>query len=415
MNWISEVIQPNISAEKAMLGTMLISPDTVVPGCEFLLTWKDFLVPEYQVLYKTINEFFFDGKPVDVITLEAQLGKSYREIIVDAIESIPSVKNWMSYAEIIRDTARRHRTVLAMRELSEQIFNSVSLEVCQQKAQSVVEALSTSRPNSILTLREAFTKYYASLQEEAVYLKTGIPGIDKRCFISKGDLIVIGARPSTGKTAIALQILLNMSKKHKIAFFSLETSHKNLAGRMLANISKIGLKELKMQKGIDYVKLWNATSLFNDKPIYTVEASGWSIQQIQATAIQLGVEVIFIDYLGLIRADGGSRYEKATNISIGLHTMAQDTKITVFALSQLSRPEKVSANKRPTLESLRETGQIEQDADVVMLLHSPEENHKSTRELNIAKNKEGETGAIRMHFSGDIQKFYELEEGYDAM
>ena len=169
------------------------------------------------------------------------------------------------------------------------------------------------------------------------------------------------------------------------------------------------LSDIKRHSGFDYCKLAELDEVFRDLNFYTVEAAGWTAAQIKAKAIQLGAEIIFIDYMGLISAEGSGRYEKMTNISIDLHTMAQQSNITVVALSQLNREGK----GEPGMEALRESGQIEQDADIIMLLHVPDDDYPDERELIIAKNKEGKTGIIKLIFNGEIQKFAELETRYE--
>jgi len=161
----------------------------------------------------------------------------------------------------------------------------------------------------------------------------------------------------------------------------------------------------------DWGNIPNKTSEFTKLKLSIVAAAGWSVPQIQAKAVQLGAEIIFVDYLGLIKSEGSGRYEKITNISVDLHTMAQSRKITTIALSQLNR----EGMGEPDMTHLRESGQLEQDADIILLLHSMGEKERFDRKLIIAKNKEGRTGALRFSFDGAHQKFMEIDTRYDSL
>lgn len=404
-------VQPNIEAERSMIGSILRSPDDIMPEVEEILQEEDFLIPEYRSLYRTCSGYFVDGKPVDIVTLAYQ-HEEYKVLIAEAYQSVPSIKNWREYARIVIDTAKRRRAWESAEILMESLVGD-NADNCQELAVRLCEKLSSREGGNAISAKEGFAKFYSSLQKPQDYIKTGFASLDRHTYIRPGDFVVIGARPSAGKTAITLQMLLNMSKTRKAVYFSLETKNENLFGRMSANLSGIGMKEIKTQDGLDFGRLAQAGKMFDGMDFHTVEAAGWTVAQIKAKAIQLGAEIIFVDYMGLIKSEGSGRYEKITNISVDLHTLAQQSNIAVIALSQLNREGK----GEPDMTHLRESGQIEQDADVILLLHAPEgleanDGPIQERVIIIAKNKEGETGRVKLAFNGSIQRFGELETRY---
>ena len=219
--------------------------------------------------------------------------------------------------------------------------------------------------------------------------------------------MVVGGRPSAGKTALTLQIALHMARKYRVVYFSLETSADKIYDRLIANYTGTPLAEIKEPQTIkDWGRIAESTDSFSKLNLTVVEAAGWTVGQLRAKAMQLRAEVVFIDYLSLLQSPGNSRYEKVSNISIDLHTMAQKQKLLVVALSQLNRG---GDGQEPSLTDLRESGQIEQDADVVLLLHSQDEDdQEADRGLIIAKNKEGAVGKMLLRFDGALQRFMEV-------
>lgn len=402
-------VRPNEEAERSVIGAMLIDSDNIIPETETILSQDDFLVTEYRTIFKTCSCHFIEGKPVDAVTVSASLGDEYKPVIAECIQSMPSIQNWKSYAELVQDTARRRRAWESAEILMENL-TCESADICQQMAVRTCEHLASKTSGNSVSSKEGFVKFYSSLQKPVSYIRTGFSKIDKYTHIQPGDLVVIGARPSVGKTAITLQMMMHMSKSRKVAYFSLETRNNNLFGRMAANLSGINLSDIKSRQDIDYERLADTGKLFDMLNFHTIEAAGWSVPQIKAKAIQLGAEVIFVDYIGLLSSEGKGRYEKITNISVDLHTLAQQSNITVFALSQLSREGK----GEPTLECLRESGQIEQDADAVMLLWAQDGLESKTREMIIAKNKEGQVGKVTLSFEGEKQRFFEIDTRYGS-
>ena len=403
-------VKPNAIAEASVIGAILLDADNVMPECEGMLSHEDFLIGEYRTLYRTMSGHFVDGKPIDAVTLIAQLGDAYRTVIIETADTTPSIGSWKTYAQIVLDTAKRHRAFESARNLITALSEQRDIQRCQQIAVTACEQLSSTTASNAMSAKEGFRDLYLSLQEPVEYISTGFSSLDRYTFICKGDFVVIGARPSVGKTALTLQMLLSMSRSYKVVYFSLETRNRNLFGRMVANLGGIELHSIKTGNDISVKEMDEAGRKLNELNFHTVEAAGWTVPQIKAKAVQLGAEIIFVDYMGLIRSEGNGRYEKMTNVSVDLHTIAQQSKIAVIALSQLNREGK----EDPTMEALRESGQIEQDADMILLLRAPEEIENPARDLIIAKNKEGQVGRVALRFDGKIQKFSEIETRYQA-
>ncbi len=402
-----EIVQ-HYAAEQALIGCILLDADTVLPEAEMILDYRDFFFSELGTLYKTMSGYWVDGKEVDVVTVTAQLGKEYSPIIAGAMNAVPHIHNWRSYAQIVIDSAKRRRAMEYVQSIHDAILEDCEVSECQQLAVSLCESLSTTTNDHTFSAKEGFSAFYKSLKKPTSHIQTGFAKLDQYLCINKGDFIVVGARPSVGKTALTLQMLLKMSREMQVVYFSLETSANNLFGRMAASLSGIPLGNIKRHIGINYDKIDAAGREIKARNLHIVEAAGWTIQQIKAKAVQLKAEVIFIDYMGLISDNANSRYEKLTNISVGLHTLAQQSGIAVIALSQLNR----GGNGEPTMETLRESGQIEQDADAILLLHAPNGIEARNRKIIIAKNKEGKVGFVDFDFDGKIQRFIQLEDRY---
>lgn len=238
------------------------------------------------------------------------------------------------------------------------------------------------------------------------YFMTGISSLDRMLRIEPGDYVVIGARPSEGKTALALNLARGFAGNHyKVGFFSLETSPQKLIERLVSATTGIDygrIKEGKLDHN-DWAVYFRVSEWLSKMPIHLIQASGKSVAWIRAEAIRLGLDVAIIDYLSLIRGKGKDIYERVTTISMELHEFAQQTRTVVVALSQLNR---TNASMLPTLDRLRESGQVEQDADAVILLHNPPSGYgERDCMVIIAKNKEGVCGAIEMVFDGAHQRF----------
>lgn len=397
-------------AEQSVIAAMIVEPKKTIPLAIHELSENDFSSTENQNLFKICKELYNEGKPVDVVTVLSKYGESAEAKIYIAkiIDILPTTENVEEYIKIVSETSKRRDAYGMAVELTTMLGTDEPIEACSIAAQALQSVLNHKVSSVEIDPENGFYQVYIAMENEQEYIQTGFNGIDRIANISKGDYVVVGARPSTGKTALTLQMTMNIAKKYKVIYFSLETSAFKLYQRMVACYTGTPLETLKSKSNektmAAVAKYYSEFKKLNFK---VIEAAGWTVEQIKAKAVEERADIVFIDYLSLVKSNGKSRYEQTTNISIDLHTMAQTSKITVVALSQLSRN---GVEREPDMTDLRESGQIEQDADIVLLLSRAKEG--TDRRLNVAKNKDGEIGTVTLGFNGSVQRFLEYEYRY---
>lgn len=398
-------------ARQSVLGSILISPQIVVDVVQ-KLTQEDFGPGALGNVYAGICRLFSRGKPVDPVTVLAEVGNEYEQLLKELMIITPTAANWEAYAAIVRDGTQLEK----LKTAALNVYSAVDLDEAKSAAERLSLMLSNRSQLRITSFSEGIGDFYTRQSEHIspVYLKWHFRPLDENLFAEQGDLIILGGYPSSGKTMLAAQFAYEMATKKKVGIFSLETSDRKLYDRMVAYAAGLDFDSIKSHRLSD--EELSAVSALKEKSDFiqldVVEASGMSVMDIRAVSLSRRYDVIFIDYLQLLNSSGRDRYEKITNISLALKQLGRDTGITVVALSQLSRPEK-GRRSAPTLASLRESGQIEQDADIVMLLYlEDEENPSGNRTLNVAKNKDGELGHFRLGFYPKNMKFVYKGAGY---
>lgn len=405
-----------LSPQMAVIGSMLID-EKVIGGVLARTTAEDFLSPRYRMLYQAIKAQFTSGEPVDPVTVRTRLGgcdgDNWTSLMMQTMELTPTANNVWVYIDELKAQARTAK----IQSLGRQIYETTNPEE-QRECLARLNALQVDRPGvRSMTMAQAVQSFYERQNAEHEYLDWGLPKLNERMYAELGDLIVLGGYPSAGKTALALNFAWTLSQRYRIGFYSLETNRYKLTDRLLSDLFDIGMGDIK-RGTIDedgWKRAAERSAAVINRPIEVVEASGWTVDDIHAHALANRHQVIFVDYLQLIRPGKSyNRTEQVSQISMDLHTMAQSSGITVVALSQLSRA--VTVNKKgqqvelaPTMASLRESGQIEQDADAVLLLYLEEPNKPddSRRVLQVAKNKEGRRGKTYLSFDGQHQRFRE--------
>ena len=404
------VVQDMEAAQVAVLGSLLISPELVGEALTRIRA-EDFITPRHRATFEAIRAVYLDGTPVDFIPVLDKLGakgdQEWRQYLLTLMEQTPTAANIWLYADTMREQARLFR----LRRLGEALTAANTLEDAR-KVLSDANGMLVDKPGiRYVTMEQALLDFYDRHKTKKEYFTWGLDKLNDRLFVEEGDLVVLGGYSSAGKTLLAIMFawhLANCGKK--VGFYSLETGEKKLEDRLIAYNMRMDFGKIKRSEltEADYEALAIASSRLIKPQLEWVAASGMSVEEIRASALSRGFDVIFIDYLQLIQSGARSRYEGVTDISIGLHQLSQSTGITVVALSQLSRPEKSGDGaKAPTMASFRDSGQIEQDADVAMLLYKEEDTPNSRRVLHIAKNKEGEIGKIYLAFDGQHQRLYE--------
>lgn len=265
------------------------------------------------------------------------------------------------------------------------------------------QAMDTDHPGEDFTpLGDLIDDYIRNLDQQPNYIATGIGPLDRNLHILPGNFILIGGRPSAGKTALSLQIAVEMAKQgRKVCYFSLETSPQILAQRIIANQLYAPLEQVKTKK-VPAAEL-DGLSRLRQLPLYIRSASGRNVAWIRAQALRMKAQVVMVDYVQIIRPDrSGDRYQAITQISIALHELAQTTGMVVMGAAQLSRN---AAHTLPTNADLKESGQLEQDADAVLLLGNAEDGRSV---CILSKNKEGRVGEIPLAFDKERQRFLEV-------
>lgn len=399
----------------SVLGSMLLE-DKLVGEVLARVEASDFTTPKCRTVFQAIKRAFTAGEPVDPVVVLHKLGGSedgeWARYLLELMEITPTAANIWEYVRDMREDAK----IYYLQELGGLLHVNRSLDSAREYA-GKINALLADRPGvRIVGMEQAMQEFIGRQNEKHEYLTWPFEKLNDRLFVEGGDFVVLGGQASAGKTAAALMMAWWWANRgKKVGFFSLETGDRKLHDRLMAHTMKLDFGEIKRGelKEDDFEALAIASSRLIKAGLEYVNASGMTVADIQAIALSRGYDIILVDYLQIIKGASDRRYEAVTDVSIELHRLAQSNGITVLALSQLSRPPG-KGNKPPNMSSLRESGQIEQDADVVMLIYKEEDLPNARRILKIAKNKEGEIGAIYLSFDGVHQTFRESEMGAPA-
>ena len=391
-----------LDAQVGVIGSVLISPE-LAPKVVAETSEQDY-AGELRLIYSAIKRLFLTGKPVDPILIRAELGDGISPKLIQIMEVTPTARNIDHYIAAAKERGR----LLRLRAIGEELAGAESLDAAGQIMDQANKTMVERQQVKVVTMFDALTDFYQRHDGIKEYLTWPIDGLNDHLYAEPGDFIILGGYPSDGKSALALQMAYHMAADKRVGFFSLETNDRKLFDRMMSAVSGIAMERIKTNSltESDWATATKASVEIEARTLEYIPAAGMSVADIQAISFAQRYDVIFIDYLQLISSKGRDRFSMVTDISIGLHTMAQSTGITVIALAQLNRPEKKKdgATPQPTLSSLRESGQIEQDADIVFMLYRPSF-ERAERELLILKNKEGKLGRMTLNFDGQHQTF----------
>lgn len=373
------------------------------------LTSDDFSNYLAKRIFDSAVKLFEKGKSIDPLTIQSEWNSDekdeLKQYLLTCYQSTVSCSAYKLHFEQLKQIAVKRKAKSIINDLHSQFEATEDIETLRESATNLLQALDNRKQETAVDFVTGFDKFINRIGKPRNYISTGIATLDYNLRIEKGDFIIVGGRPSSGKTALTLQMAVNMAERYKVVYFSLETSADKLVDRLVANKTTIDFAKIKRNEltEADKQRLSNDRGIFECLNLTIVNGAGMSVSQIQSKAIQLQADIIFIDYIGLINCGNNklSSYEKMTQISIALHTMAQYQNICVFGLCQLNR----GGNDCPDLRSLRDSGQIEQDADAVLLLHTPNQEEKTIKDLLVEKNKDGETGGIKLYFDGKHQRF----------
>ena len=390
--------------EYTILGTILYEPDHVGEVIA-KLSPENFSSEGTRGLFKAISALHFEGAPVDPVTTLQKAGQEYEVVIKEVLKCCTAVSDLPYYCDMLLESAR-------LQQVQAEAMTIAAAENLKEAGEALdrMNGLMVTRKRvTILDASQAAMDFYnrQEANTKPEYLTWGMEKLDSALFAELGDFIVIGGYPSSGKTLLSIQFALEWAQKYRVGYFSLETSPAKLIDRLMSHLSQVPLSKIKTRdlNEADWAALAQAGSKLSTMQLDCIDAGGMTVRDIQAVALNKRYQVILVDYLQLVVDAGKGRYEQVTNISQGLHTMARSNNITVVALAQLSRPEKTNGKPQPpTMSSFRESGQIEQDADIAILLWPSDPNdNRSNRVLKVGKNKEGERTKFELEFDGARQ------------
>lgn len=409
---MSELQLRSAQAQTAVIGAMLID-DRCIGDVMANLGEEDFPAGVHKSTFLAIRKLFLEGRPVDPLTvLEAmQGGTEYRGFLRECMEVTPTAANVLEYCRMLREATRMSR----LNELGGLLQVTGSREAAEGYIAKINALMVDQRDVRLTTAAEAARNFLERMQAEKApeYLKWGLAGLDEHLYTEAGDMILLGGYPSSGKTLLSIMFALFQSQTKRVGYYSLETRTQKVVDRAISSVSQVKLEIIKKRafSRYDWGGLTKAATEYAKLHLDHIDAAGMTVADIESLALSRRHEIVYIDYLQLLKSKGGNRYEEVTNISKDLHLMAQRHGITVVALSQLSRPEKnkIGQTVPPSMASFRESGQIEQDADAALLLwpENPDD-YRSDRKLKIGKNKEGRKGLFTLRFMGETQTMLQV-------
>lgn len=431
----------SIEAEQSVLGSMLIDKE-VVPVVMEILKPEDFYRPDHKEIYDVIIELFDRAQPIDLITVSERLklhGKlelvGGLEYITNIATEVPTTANVKHYAKIVEEKALLRKLIKASSDIVDLGF-SASEEVpfiLDKAEQNIFDILQNRSSQGFVPIKDVLVDTFGKLEElynnkgNITGIPTGFADLDfKTSGLHNSDLILIAARPAMGKTAFALNLAQNAAihSNVPVAIFSLEMSREQLVNRLLCSEAMVDSNRMKTGKleDNDWQKVAKALGPLSEAPIFIDDTPGVSITEIRAKCRRLKLEhnlgLVIIDYLQLMqgsRSKSENRQQEISEISRSLKILAKEINVPVITLSQLSRAPEARTDHRPILSDLRESGAIEQDADIVMFLYrddyyNPETEKKNIAEVILAKHRNGSTGTVELVWLGQYTKFANLEK-----
>jgi replicative DNA helicase len=430
----------DIDAEKSLLGAVLIDEEMLADISEHV-TSKDFYEKRHSLIYAAMMRLYEKHKPVDLLTLTDEL-KRKKELdtvggsayLTELTNYVPTAAHAEAYAELVAQKAVRRRLIKASSEISELSYDEdSSTEELLGKAEAELFSVSDqSLKQDLVSIESILTESFDRMEElhrnkgALRGVRTGYKDLDNMTAgLQRSDLIILAARPAMGKTTLVTNLAYNVATiaKQPVLFFSLEMSKEQLVDRMLADASGVDAWNIRTGNlsDDDFSKLSEAMGELAEAPIYIDDTPGLSVLEMRTKARRATHEqplgLIIIDYLQLMQGsgrDGGNRVQEVSEISRGLKLIARELNVPVIALSQLSRSVESRSPQIPQLADLRESGSIEQDADIVMFIYreayyNPETERENITDLIIAKHRNGPTGKIELYFHPERLRFMSLD------
>ena len=420
-------------AEESVLGAMLLDKDAVIAVAEFL-TPDDFYDERLKEVYQACLDLYEERTPIDVLTVTERLKKrktlknlGNSSFLADLANKVPTAAHVEHYGKIVKDTSTKRALMSAATKLVDISFDEgLAAGEVLDNAESAIFSLSQKNlTQSFTAVRTALAESFDRLDElhkqgEGMRgVPTGFGDLDDALAgMQKSNLLILAARPGVGKTSLAMNIAqyVAVELKRPVGFFSLEMSKEELVDRLLVAQADIDAWKLKTGKlsDDDFTKLSDAMGELAEAPLFIDDTPALSVLEMRTKARRLqvehGLDLLIVDYLQLARSRNlENRVQEVSEISQGMKNLARELKIPVIVLSQLSRAVETRGGKKPQLSDLRESGSIEQDADVVMFLWREDDDNSENIMLDIAKHRNGPLRSVPLHFKGDRIRFYSRE------
>ncbi len=439
---IGKIPPHDVEAEQAILGCMLTDKDSVIAAME-VLKEEDFYREDNRAIYSAMMSLYGRAEPIDIITVKAELVENGKfdqvgglEYLAVLPEKVPTTTNIEKYIKIVEDKALLRTLIRTANDMIAAGYDQTEdvediMNVAEKK---IFDIMQNKNSKGYSPIKEVLVGTFAELERlynQKGYItgvETGFSDLDyKTSGFHKSDLIIIAARPAMGKSAFAINIATHAAanKNVPVVIFNLEMSKEQVANRILCSEAMVDGNKIRTGKIDDneWIKLANASGRLAEAPIYIDDTPGISVTEIRAKCRKLKLEkdigMVIIDYLQLVQGSGkrliGSREQEISEISRSLKILAKELDIPVIALSQLSRSAEKRDDKRPMLADLRESGAIEQDADIVMFLYrddyyNQDSEKKNIAEVILAKHRGGSTGTVELLWMGNYTKFANMEK-----
>lgn len=431
----------NIEAEKWVISWALLDSEVMWIYDSDKLGYKDFYQKEHSYIYEAIQQLRMARKTIDVVTVSDQLSKNWNLDVIGGVDYLYDLSSFLfstqpcsEYSKIVREKSLLRQVLKVCQGISGEVYEQKdTLQIFDAIEKKIFDLTQNQVGESIIAIWDILEKRvmeyieYADnpekLNESKVF--SGYEGIDKMLtWFKPGELIILAARPSMGKTAFALNVLNNVALKQQktVVFISLEMSSESIVDRILSEVAGVPMYKLNGSEQMneeDFSKIWEANSTLWVAKIFIDDRGALTVPELKSKLRKLKIEkgwldIVIIDYLQLMHGTSyaGNRVQEISDISRSLKELARELEVPIMALSQLSRAVEQRVDKKPQLSDLRESGAIEQDADAVLMLHredyyDPDTDKKGATDVCIRKNRNGAVGEVELHFQKEIMRFTE--------
>ncbi|BAW96465.1 replicative DNA helicase [[Synechococcus] sp. NIES-970] len=432
----------NIEAEELVLGGILMDPEAIGRVVDILII-NAFYVQAHREIYKGLLILHNQGKPTDLLSITtwlqdndllAKIGGTPK--LSQLVDRTVAAVNIDHYAELIMDKYFRRQLIAGGHEIVDLAYDTVKPlpEVLDESEQKIFRLTQTRTQSGLTAIAETITEAFSNIEDlQAKHqqdknlvsgLASGFYDLDAMTNgFQRSDLVIIAGRPAMGKTSFSLNVAMNIAKRHRlpVAIFSLEMSKEQLVQRLLAGEAQIESNRLRSGRleEVDMRPLLKAVEFLSDLPLFIDDTANLTVSQMRSQARKLQAEqggklgLILLDYLQLMEGGGDNRVQELSKMTRSLKGLARELDVPIFALSQLSRGVEARNSKRPMMSDLRESGSIEQDADLVLMLYrdsyyNPDTPERDIAEVIIAKHRNGPTGTVKLIFQPELTKFLNL-------